>query len=225
MLPPHFVSPRITAIRADDQTIKLIRNFNPCLKCDVVILRFRGLGVTLDSRACGLSRSCSLQNCTEPPLDPRARGSTSWWSQNTMLSGVSQNQPVKVESKGFKTSHFLGQKTAPRDCPDAGPMGMSNVLKVSLQETICTLHDRGWSRRRIARELGIDRTTVGRYLRPAKPAISTTGSEEAGEVKPAISTAGNGVGRKSQCEPLPEVIMAKFFGVKFFGVASQVSRI
>ena len=46
-------------------------------------------------------------------------------------------------------------------------------------------------------------------MREAKPAISTTGFEEAGEVKPAISTAGNGVGRKSQCEPLAEVIMAK----------------
>ena len=55
--------------------------------------------------------------------------------------------------------------------------------------------------RRIARELGIDRETVGRYLRLAKPAISTTGIEEAGEAKPAISIAGNGVGRKSQCEP------------------------
>jgi transposase len=86
---------------------------------------------------------------------------------------------------------------------------MSNVLKVSLQETICTLDGRGWSRRRIARELGIDRETVGRYLRLAKPAISIPGSEEASEVKPAISTAGNGVGRKSQCEPLAEVIRAK----------------
>jgi transposase len=87
--------------------------------------------------------------------------------------------------------------------------GMSNILKVSLQETICTLDGRGWSRRRIARELGIDRQTVGRYLLLAKPAISTTGSEEAGEVKSAISTPGKSVGRKSQCEPLVEVIMAK----------------
>jgi IS30 family transposase len=99
---------------------------------------------------------------------------------------------------------------------------MSNSLKVSLQTTIYSLSDRGWSRRRIARELGIDRETVGRYLRLAKPAISTTGlegageakpaiptagSEEAGEAEPAISTAGNG--RKSQCEPLAEVIKAK----------------
>ena len=68
--------------------------------------------------------------------------------------------------------------------------GMSNVLKVSLQATIYSLHDRGWSRRRIARELGIDRETVGRYLLLAKPAISTTGVEGTGEAKPAISTTG-----------------------------------
>jgi transposase len=100
---------------------------------------------------------------------------------------------------------------------------MSNVLKVSLQTTIYSLADRGWSQRRIARELGIDRETVGRYLRLAKgskPAISTPGSEGdraskpailtldvkgSTEAKPAISTAG----RKSQCEPLAEVILAK----------------
>jgi hypothetical protein len=86
---------------------------------------------------------------------------------------------------------------------------MSNVLKVSLQATIYSLHDRGWSRRRIARELGIDRETVGRYLLLAKPAISTTGVEGTGKAKPAISTAGKGTGRKSQCEPLTEAIVAK----------------
>jgi hypothetical protein len=39
---------------------------------------------------------------------------------------------------------------------------MSNVLKLNLQETIHTLRDGGWSRRRNVRELGIDRETVGR---------------------------------------------------------------
>ena len=61
----------------------------------------------------------------------------------------------------------------------------------------------------IARELGIDRETVGRCLRLAKPVISTAGFEEASEVKPTIWITGNGVGRKSQCEALAEVIMAK----------------
>ena len=101
---------------------------------------------------------------------------------------------------------------------------MSNVLKVSLQTTIYSLTDRGWSQRRIASELGINRETVGRYLRLAKPAISIIGSEEAvdrkpaisiagnqgeAESKPAISTAGFSAGRRSQCEPLAEVIAAK----------------
>jgi len=102
---------------------------------------------------------------------------------------------------------------------------MSNVLKVSLQATIYSLHNRGWSRRRIARELGIDRETVGRYLRLSKPAISITGDlAEKQESKPAISTPGvegdneskpaiptpsKSVGRRSQCEPLAEVISAK----------------
>src|SRR6202007_2197239 len=68
--------------------------------------------------------------------------------------------------------------------------GMSNVLKVSLQTTIYSLADRGWSQRRIARELGINRETVGRYLRlaEAKPAISTPGSGGDSAPKPAILT-------------------------------------
>ena len=102
---------------------------------------------------------------------------------------------------------------------------MSNVLKVSLQTTIYSLAQRGWSQRRIAKELGINRETVGRYLRLPKPAISITGSEESEdpkpaisitgdlvakeESKPAISIAGMGAGCRSRCEWLAEVISAK----------------
>jgi DNA-binding transcriptional regulator LsrR (DeoR family) len=50
---------------------------------------------------------------------------------------------------------------------------MSNVLKVSLQTTIYSVADRGWSQRRIASELGINRETVRRYLRLPNPAIGT----------------------------------------------------
>jgi hypothetical protein len=67
---------------------------------------------------------------------------------------------------------------------------MSNVLKVSLQTTIYSLADRGWSQRRIASELGINRETVRRYLRLAKPAISIAGSEDEADRKPAISITG-----------------------------------
>jgi predicted transcriptional regulator len=89
-----------------------------------------------------------------------------------------------------------------------------NQLKVSLQQTILALAARDGSRRRIARELGINRETVGKYLRgqtsdePAKPAIPPTGSDTIGDSKPAIVPAGSAAGRKSQCEPWRQQIEA-----------------
>jgi transposase len=71
-----------------------------------------------------------------------------------------------------------------------------NRLKMDIQITITTLSRSGWSQRRIARELGIDRETVARYRRLArqaeepKPAILPAGSEAVPEAKPAISSAG-----------------------------------
>jgi transposase len=84
---------------------------------------------------------------------------------------------------------------------------MSNVLKVSHQETIRSLHERGWSDRRIARELGINRRTVNRY--GSKCTIPTTGSAEESEPKCTISTTGKSAGRQSQCEPFAQPITAK----------------
>lgn len=103
---------------------------------------------------------------------------------------------------------------------------MSNVLKVSHQEAVRSLHAKGWSQRRIARELGIHRKTVWRYTRAAaKCTISTPGSEAAPEAKCTISTAGifdpaeepkcttistpGSPGRRSQCEAFAGVILAK----------------
>jgi transposase len=73
---------------------------------------------------------------------------------------------------------------------------MSNLLKVAMIDTILSLHKRRWSQRRIARELGIDRETVRRYLKQAeaqsKPAIAPIGSEEPdGAPKPAIAPIGS----------------------------------
>ena len=78
-----------------------------------------------------------------------------------------------------------------------------NILNVSLQHSILTLAAHGWSHRRIARELDLNRETVGRYLRLArsKPAISTPGSEADPAAKPAISTSGSMAGRQSLCQP------------------------
>jgi IS30 family transposase len=65
-----------------------------------------------------------------------------------------------------------------------------NQLNVSLQHSITTLAAKGWSARKIARELGVHRETVGRYLRPvaleSKPANVPTGSK-AGQSRMALS--------------------------------------
>lgn len=108
-----------------------------------------------------------------------------------------------------------------------------NRLKMDIQHAISTLSRGGWSQRRIARELGIDRETVARYRKLArqaeepKPAISPAGSEPAQEAnpaisplgtaavgspsrdsKPAISPAGSKSGRVSHCEPFKAMIEA-----------------
>lgn len=111
---------------------------------------------------------------------------------------------------------------------------MANQLGMAEQQSILVLVRRGWSRRRIARELGVHRETVSRYVKLAsgepapahpppeaiaKPAISITGSDEQGslvvdptsdaeEPKPAISITGF-AGRQSQCAPYLEVILGK----------------
>lgn len=68
-----------------------------------------------------------------------------------------------------------------------------NRLEVSLQQAIIALHGRGWSQRRIGRELRINRETVAVYLHAAKPAISTPGDPPGAEANPAISTPGSGL--------------------------------
>lgn len=68
---------------------------------------------------------------------------------------------------------------------------MSNQLQVAEIHSILTLHEGGWSCRRIARELGVHRETVSRYVRggvdpPApKPATAPTGTLESPDPKPA----------------------------------------
>lgn len=82
-----------------------------------------------------------------------------------------------------------------------------NRLKVNVEQSILTLAGHGWSKRRIARELGIDRATVKRHLAaqvtaPPNAAISTAGSGPANGSNAAISTLGSeSAGRKSLCDP------------------------
>lgn len=94
---------------------------------------------------------------------------------------------------------------------------MANVLKVAMKHAIATLLDRGRSQRSIARELGVARETVSRYVRlsrehgrdGANQAIPTAGSApDTSPPNEAIPTAGPG-GRRSDCEPFRETIEAK----------------
>ena len=68
---------------------------------------------------------------------------------------------------------------------------MANHLTMALIDSVRTLHQRNWSQRRIARELGIDRETVARYLQAAatesKPANAPLGSAVAVARDSAIS--------------------------------------
>jgi len=102
---------------------------------------------------------------------------------------------------------------------------MANQLKMAIIQSIQALKERGWSCRRIARELGVNRETVSRYVRErefqnqpeaptgsdgvfgSKPAIPPLGSEWVYSSKPAISPPGSG-GRKSACEAYRESIQA-----------------
>src|SRR3954452_5679333 len=98
---------------------------------------------------------------------------------------------------------------------------MANLLKMAVSESIRTLHRRGWSQRRIADELGINRETVARYLRlaesPPKPADAPPGSTpDEGAPRPADAPPGStprsqprGSGRASGCEPWRDLILAK----------------
>ncbi len=80
-----------------------------------------------------------------------------------------------------------------------------NILTVIEQQSIRTLAERGWFRRRIARELGHHRETVGRYLGPATaPAAAGTAEPS----KPAIPPTGFVAGRRSACEPFCFVLEA-----------------
>jgi len=87
---------------------------------------------------------------------------------------------------------------------------MANVPRMATVQAIVGLWKQGWSLRRIARELGVHRETVSRYVAQtgAKPANPTAGAEGEGSPKPAKVTAGIS-GPKSQCEPFRAVILEK----------------
>jgi hypothetical protein len=86
------------------------------------------------------------------------------------LSAISQNRPVIIEINGIKTSHFKESKTAPRDreeigsmehveCPHSEPA--NNDIQLGAARLVAAANCQG---------AGVNRETVGRYLRLSKPA-------------------------------------------------------
>src|SRR5210317_357763 len=96
---------------------------------------------------------------------------------------------------------------------------MANELKVAKVLSIKALHAQGWSQRRIARELGVNRETVARHLKEgSKPAKAPPGSADPKPAKaPPESGAGDDTskpakaptGSRSLCDPFREVILGK----------------
>jgi transposase len=103
---------------------------------------------------------------------------------------------------------------------------MANRLKMAEHQTIIGLARLGWSQRRIAKELGVDRETVSRHVKTgaesqppgaacvvpavgppeANAAISITGSAAEPDANATISITGS-TGRRSCCEPWRTIIL------------------
>lgn len=93
---------------------------------------------------------------------------------------------------------------------------MANYIEMAATSAIVGLYEQGWSKSRIARELGIHRETVARYVRLArqgdsKPSELPTGSGADGGPKPSILPPGDSgarPGRRARCEPWRASIVA-----------------
>jgi len=94
-------------------------------------------------------------------------------------------------------------------------------LKMSKIQSIIALRQQGWTFSRIARELGVHRQTVARYVRDhsestqaptgsegSESTKAPTGSVDSESTQAPRSSASDDVGR-SDCEPLREVIEKK----------------
>src|SRR5262249_37450446 len=96
---------------------------------------------------------------------------------------------------------------------------MANRLRMAEVQAILSLFGRGWSRRRIARELGVDPETVNRYVRAHQAQAASQGRPEGCGPSPAKVPTGSAapleapappvVRRQSDCLPFADLIQAK----------------
>ena len=90
---------------------------------------------------------------------------------------------------------------------------MANLFKMAMIDSIVAFHRLGWSNRRIARELGVDRDAVSRHIRgavaKAKAATAPTGSEPGANDSKAASAPP---GSETVLEPALRRQRPSFFG-------------
>jgi transposase len=97
---------------------------------------------------------------------------------------------------------------------------MANRLKMATVQSILTLYERGWSQRRIAIELDVNRETVSRYVGLTRPATPTGATEISKPANAPIEPAGAAAhsnpaisliaaGRHSHCQPWRTIIETK----------------
>lgn len=84
---------------------------------------------------------------------------------------------------------------------------MANQLKVNQQQAILSLKERGWSQRRVARELSLHRQTVQRYWHSEPPPAPGSAPPQV-DSKCTISPAGK-MGRKSIAQAHEALIIQK----------------
>ena len=78
---------------------------------------------------------------------------------------------------------------------------MANQLTMAKVHSILTLHQRGWSNRRIARALGIHRKTVGRYVRLFEKGRARAGMVQQGVTPICLPAFCRPVGAKRRLLP------------------------
>jgi transposase len=93
---------------------------------------------------------------------------------------------------------------------------MVNEVKMGVRDAILGLFGQGWTRRRIARELGVNRRTVARYVALAKKESKCTTNPTPGADRPVEAEFEGQApappefpGPSSKCEPFRETIIAK----------------
>ena len=89
----------------------------------------------------------------------------------------------------------------PCDAFQEGGRELATWLKVAMIERILTLYEMGWSQRRTAREVGVSRDAVAKYVRENRPGVPAGSPGSAGSQRGPGVPAGSGASLAGQSRP------------------------